>query len=111
MKRVLRGDVLFAGPFRNEYPDLVVEWNKRLPSLPYAHNALVKFESNLPTHAQGTTARRGLVLARSTDLVPRMLEGEIALVDLAPTLAARLVALSGLDGKPIRDFLPQHILV
>jgi hypothetical protein len=41
-----------------------------------------------------------------------MLEGEIALVDLAPTLAARLgVALSGLDGKPIRDFLPQDILV
>ena len=31
VKRVLRGDVLFAGPFRNEYPDLVVEWNQEAP--------------------------------------------------------------------------------
>jgi arylsulfatase A-like enzyme len=44
------------------------------------------------------------------DLESRALEGDMALVDLAPTLAARLgVALPGIDGKPIVDFLPKHI--
>ena len=112
VKRVLRGDVLFAGPFRNEYPDLVVEWNQEAPIPAVCSQRIGEIRVESPNPRTGDHRPKGLVVARSTDLVPRMLEGEIALVDLAPTLAARLgVALSGLDGKPIRDFLPQHILV
>jgi predicted AlkP superfamily phosphohydrolase/phosphomutase len=112
VKRVLRGDVLFAGPFRNEYPDLVVEWNQEASIPAVCSQRIGKIRVESPNPRTGDHRPKGLVLARSTDLVPRMLEGEIALVDLAPTLAARLgVALSGLDGKPIRDFLPQDILV
>jgi len=41
-------------------------------------------------------------------LAPRTLDGDMPIVDLAPTLAARLgVELPGIDGKPIPDFLPQ----
>jgi predicted AlkP superfamily phosphohydrolase/phosphomutase len=107
--RVLRGDLLFAGPFRNQFPDLVIEWNHEAP-IPAVRSQRVgelRVESLNPR--TGDHRPKGLVLARSTDLAPHALEGAMALVDLAPTLAARLgVELSGIDGKPILDFLPQH---
>ena len=112
VKRVLRGDVLFSGPFRNEFPDLVVEWNQEAPIPAVCSHRIGELRVQSPNPRTGDHRPKGLVLARSTDLVPRMLEGEMAIVDIAPTLAARLgVSLSGIDGKPIHDFLPQHILV
>jgi predicted AlkP superfamily phosphohydrolase/phosphomutase len=107
--RILRGDLLFAGPFRNQFPDLVIEWNHEapIPAVRSPRVGEIRVESLNPR--TGDHRPKGLVLARSTDLTPQALEGEMALVDLAPTLAARLgVALSGIDGKPILDFLPQY---
>ncbi|HEX7766738.1 MAG TPA: hypothetical protein VF443_08485, partial [Nitrospira sp.] len=109
VSRVLRGDLLFAGPFRNEFPDLVIEWNPEAPIQAVRSPRIGELLVESPNPRTGDHRPKGLVLARSTDLAPRALEGDIALVDLAPTLAARLgVALSGIDGKPIPDFLPQH---
>jgi len=109
VNRVLRGDRLFAGPFRDEFPDLVIEWNYEAP-IPAVRSARIgELRVESPNPRTGDHRPKGLVLVRSTDLAPRALEGDIALVDLAPTLAARLgVALSGIDGKPIPDFLPEH---
>lgn len=109
VKRILRGDLLFPGPFRNQFPDLVIEWNHEAP-IPAVHSARVgELRVESPNPRTGDHRPKGLVLARSTDLSPHALEGAMALVDLAPTLAARLgVDLSGIDGKPILDFLPQH---
>jgi predicted AlkP superfamily phosphohydrolase/phosphomutase len=107
--RVLRGDLLFAGPFRNQFPDLVIEWNHDapIPAVRSPRVGEIRVESLNPR--TGDHRPKGLVLARSTDLTPHALEGDMALVDLSPTLAARLgVELSGIDGKPILDFLPQH---
>lgn len=107
--RVLRGDLLFAGPFRKQFPDLVIEWNHEAP-IPAVHSQRVgELRVESPNPRTGDHRPKGLVLARSIDLAPHALEGAMALVDLAPTLAARLgVELSGIDGKPILDFLPQH---
>jgi predicted AlkP superfamily phosphohydrolase/phosphomutase len=110
--RVLHGDLLFPGPFRDQFPDLVIEWNHDapIPAVRSPRVGEVRVESLSPR--TGDHRPKGLVLARSTDLAPRALEGDMALVDLAPTLAARLgVALSGIDGRPILDFLPKHIHV
>ena len=110
--RVLRGDLLFAGPFRDEFPDLVVEWNQEAPIPTVCSPRIGELHAYSPNPRTGDHRPKGLVLARSADLVPCVLGGEMALVDLAPTLAARLgVALSGLDGKPIPEFLPQSSLV
>ena len=107
--RVLRGDLLFPGPFRNEFPDLVVEWSHEAPILAVRSPRIGELRVESLTPRTGDHRPKGLVLARSTDLVPHALEGATALVDLAPTLAARLgVELSGVDGKSILDFLPQH---
>src|SRR4029079_10014284 len=107
-KRDLRGDVLFAGPFRNEFPDLVIECKQEAPIASSRSQRVGEVRVESPNPRTGDHRPKGLVLARSTDLAPRALEGEVAIVDLAPTLAARLgVALSGIDGKPIPDFLPQ----
>ena len=106
--RVLRGDLLFAGPFRDQFPDLVIEWNHDapIPAVRSPRAGEVRIESLSPR--TGDHRPKGLVLARSKDLAPHALEGELAVVDLAPTLAARLgVEVSGIDGKPILDFLPQ----
>ncbi|MEQ1627084.1 MAG: alkaline phosphatase family protein [Nitrospira sp.] len=109
VKRVLRGDLLFAGPFRNEFPDLMIEWSQEAPIPAVRSPRIGELLVESPNPRTGDHRPKGLVLARSTDLAPRALEGDIALVDLAPTLAARLgVALSGIDGKPILDFLTQH---
>lgn len=108
VKRVLRGDLLFAGPFRNEFPDLVIEWNHEAPIPAIRSERVGEVRVESPNRRTGDHRPKGLVLARSTDLAPHALDGDMPIVDLAPTLAARLgVALSGIDGKPILDFLPQ----
>ncbi len=109
VKRILRGDLLFAGPFRNEFPDLVLEWNQEAPIPAVRSPSIGELRVEATTPRTGDHRPKGLVLARSADMVPRVLEGDIALVDLAPTLAARLgLALFGIDGKPIVEFLPHH---
>jgi predicted AlkP superfamily phosphohydrolase/phosphomutase len=106
--RILRGDLLFAGPFRDQFPDLVIEWNHDAPIPAVRSPRVGEFRVESPNPRTGDHRPKGLVLARSMDLAPQALEGEMALVDLAPTLAARLgVTLSGIEGKPILDFLPQ----
>jgi len=108
--RVLRGDLLFAGPFRDQFPDLVIEWNDEAPIPAVRSHRIGEIRVESLNPRTGDHRPKGLVLARSTNLEPRALEGEMALVDLAPTLAARLgVELSGIDGKPILDLLPKHI--
>ena len=88
----------------------MIEWNHDapIPAVRSQRVGEIRVESLNPR--TGDHRPKGLVLAKSTDLTPQALEGDMALVDLAPTLAARLgVALSGIDGKPILDFLPKHI--
>lgn len=107
--RVLRGDLLFAGPFRNEFPDLVIEWNDEAPIPALRSPSIGELRVDSPNPRTGDHRPQGLVMVRSTDLAPRELEGELAIVDLAPTMAARLgVELSGIDGKPILGLLPQR---
>jgi predicted AlkP superfamily phosphohydrolase/phosphomutase len=108
--RVLRGDLLFTGPFRNQFPDLVIEWNDEAPIPAVRSQRVGEFRVESLNPRTGDHRPKGLVLAKSADLEPHALGGDVALVDLAPTLAARLgVELSGIDGKPILDFLPKHI--
>jgi predicted AlkP superfamily phosphohydrolase/phosphomutase len=107
VSRVLYGDHLFSGEFRDEYPDLVVEWNTEAP-IPAVYSQTigeVRVESCSPR--TGDHRPKGLVLVRSPDLKPQSLPGAIPLVALAPTLAARLgVQLSGIDGTAVAEFLP-----
>jgi hypothetical protein len=107
VKRVLRGDVLFAGPFRDQFPDLVIEWDHEAPIPAVRSQRVGELLVESPNPRTGDHRPKGFVLARSADLAPHAFEGDIAIVDLAPTLAARLgVEVSGIDGKPILDFLP-----
>lgn len=109
VKRVLRGDFLFAGPFRDQFPDLVIEWDHEAPIPAVRSQRVGEILVESPNPRTGDHRPKGFVLARSTDLASRALESDIAIVDLAPTLAARLgVEVSGIDGKPILDFLPQY---
>ncbi len=109
VKRVLRGDFLFDGPFRDQFPDLVIEWDHEAPIPAVRSQRVGELRVESPNPRTGDHRPKGFVLARSADLSPHALEGDIAIVDLAPTLAARLgVEVSGIDGKPILDFLPQH---
>lgn len=87
----------------------MIEWNYEAPIPAVRSPRIGELLVDSPNPRTGDHRPSGLVLVRSPNLAPRALEGEIALVDLAPTLAARLgVAVPGIDGKPILDFLPQH---
>ncbi|HJT20849.1 MAG TPA: hypothetical protein VJ746_10290 [Nitrospira sp.] len=109
IRRILRGDILFEGPFRNDFPDLVIEWNSDAP-IPAVRSPRI---GELPVESlnsrTGDHRPQGLVLVRSRELKASTLEDEIPLVSLAPTLAARLgVEVSGIDGKPIPAFLAEQ---
>jgi predicted AlkP superfamily phosphohydrolase/phosphomutase len=105
--RVLYGDDLFAGAFRDQFPDLVIEWNSEapIPAVRSQSVGVIRVEScNSRT---GDHRPKGFVLARSPHLESHTLQGMVSLVDLAPTLAAQLgVHLAGLNGKPVPDFSP-----
>ena len=104
--RVLLGDILFAGPHRNEFPDLVIEWNNQAPIPAVCSHAIGEIRVEPTNSRTGDHRPKGFVLARSPYLEPHALEGAVSIVDLAPTLAAQLgVQLSGIEGKPIPDFI------
>jgi predicted AlkP superfamily phosphohydrolase/phosphomutase len=106
--RVLHGDDLFPGAYRNEFPDLVIEWNADAPIPAVRSQSVGEIPVESLNPRTGDHRPKGFVMARSPGLQPHTLEGAIPLVDLVPTLAAHLgVQLSGIDGKPVPEFFPQ----
>jgi predicted AlkP superfamily phosphohydrolase/phosphomutase len=111
VKRILEGDDLFKGSYRDQFPDLVIEWNSESP-IPFVRSqAIGEIQVVSCNPRTGDHRPKGFVMARNSGLIPRMLDERAPLVDIAPTLAAYLgVELPGVEGKPIHGFLtPNHL--
>ena len=108
VRRVLHGDDLFAGAYRDEFPDLMIEWNNEAPIPALRSQTVGELQVESCGPRTGDHRPQGLVLARAPHLQPGTMHGATELVDLAPTLAAHLgVQLSGIQGQPVPEFLPR----
>ena len=98
---------LYDGPFADELPDLLVEWNRARPvynmSSPHIGTVTVP---DMPGRS-GDHTRAGLFLATGPGLTPGRLERSVPIVDFAPTFTALLdvPAPAAFTGQPIRELL------
>ena len=118
VRRVVRSAALYDGPMLDHLPDVLVEWNDELPigsaGLRDGYGARVRLTSpqvgvvEALNHwgRSGEHRPGGLLIAAGGGIRGGRLAREVALVDLAPTLAGLLgISLTGLDGEPVAEIV------
>ena len=107
VRRVLRVDDLFPGRRRNALPDLLVDWHRDAPVTSAASPTIGVVRGRYDGIRSGDHRPGGLVLVRDPGVASGPRDRLVDVVDLAPTIAARLgTALPGADGTPAGDLLP-----
>jgi predicted AlkP superfamily phosphohydrolase/phosphomutase len=116
--RVLRTDDLWAGPYRQDLPDLLVEWSDARPlgsaTVGAGRGASVRLTSGRIGTLEGINRycrsgdhrREGLFVAAGPTLEPGRMPGTVSIMDFAPTVARLLgVELPPAAGRPIPSLL------
>ena len=107
VRRVLRVDELFPGDRRDDLPDLLVDWHRDAPVTSAASPTIGEVRGRYDGIRSGDHRPTGLVLVRDDGVAPGPRDHLVDVVDLAPTIAARLgVSLPGAAGVPVDDLLP-----
>jgi predicted AlkP superfamily phosphohydrolase/phosphomutase len=107
VRRVLRVDDLFPGPRRDNLPDLLVDWHRDAPVTSAASPTIGEVRGRYDGVRSGDHRPGGLVLVRDPGVAPGPRDRLVDVVDLAPTIAARLgTSLPDVDGAPAADLLP-----
>jgi predicted AlkP superfamily phosphohydrolase/phosphomutase len=110
VRRVLRVDDLFPGPRRAHLPDLLVDWHRDRPIEGATSPVIGEVHGTYGGIRSGDHRPGGLVLVRDRGVAPGPRPRIIDVVDLAPTISARLGEdLPGVDGSPATDLLPADI--
>ncbi|MGE0813582.1 MAG: alkaline phosphatase family protein [Vicinamibacterales bacterium] len=89
-------DDIFAGPRREELPDVIVQWADDAPITALAAPDLGRVEGVNPDPRTGTHSTRGFLLASGSG-VPAGLRGRAHLADIAPTV----LRLAGVRGPAV----------
>jgi predicted AlkP superfamily phosphohydrolase/phosphomutase len=106
VKRVLRTAEHYAGEHLDALPDLMVEWDREFPIRRIHSPALGTIEGEFKGRRTGDHKPDGLLMAAGPGIRPGRLDANVSVMDIAPTLAARLgVALGDVDGAPIQSLL------
>jgi predicted AlkP superfamily phosphohydrolase/phosphomutase len=102
VRRVLRVDEMYQGEHRDHLPDLLVDWARDLP-ITSARSPLVGVvRGSYQGIRSGDHRPSGLAALRAPGVEPGARSSPIDVVDLGPTIAARLgVELSDVDGRPL----------
>jgi predicted AlkP superfamily phosphohydrolase/phosphomutase len=102
VRRVLHTRDLYPGEPVDELPDLLVEWNREAPIL-RVHSPLTgTIRATYRGLRTGDHRSPGLLFARGPGIAPGRLAEDVAVEDLAPTIAGLLgVELPGASGCPI----------
>lgn len=100
VRAVHRADQMFPGPYRQDLPDIVVQWHREAPFSGLASAKVGEVRDSYRGYRTGDHRPDGLFIARGPAIRPG--QAGAAVVDLAPTIAAALgVALDDVDGEPI----------
>jgi predicted AlkP superfamily phosphohydrolase/phosphomutase len=106
VKRVLRTADLYAGEHLDALPDLMVEWDREFPIRRIHSPTLGTIEGEFQGRRTGDHRPEGLLMAAGPGIRPGRLDGDVSVMDIAPTLAAQLgVSLRDVDGAPIESLL------
>jgi predicted AlkP superfamily phosphohydrolase/phosphomutase len=102
VRRVLQTRDVYAGEPVDELPDLLVEWNREAPIF-RVHSPLTgTIRATYRGLRTGDHRGGGLLFVRAPGVAPGPLPREVAVEELAPTIADRLgVALPGCSGRPL----------
>ena len=106
VKRVHRADALYAGPERDHFPDLMIEWANDEPLHAISSNRMGRMEVNYTLCRTGEHRPAGMVLVKGPGIQPAKLQRTLTCIDIAPTIGAMLgVDLPQVDGVPVREFV------
>jgi predicted AlkP superfamily phosphohydrolase/phosphomutase len=110
--QVFRSSQIYDGPFVERMPDLFIEWNReRLISRVLSPKIGTVIDPH-PSHRSGDHRPQGWFAARMPGIPAGEVNGRVAVVDFAPTIAALLGVQEGdFDGTPIAALSPQTPLL
>ncbi len=92
------------GEYRDDFPDILVEWNTDTDITSLASPKIGDVRGANPEPRTGDHRANGLLIACGPGLVPGEASTAIPVVDIAPTIAAALgVDLDDVDGRPIPE--------
>ena len=104
VRAVYRTDHMFPGEYRDDFPDILVEWNTDTDITSLASPKIGDVRGANPEPRTGDHRANGLLIACGPGLVPGEASTAIPVVDIAPTIAAALgVDLDDVDGRPIPE--------
>jgi predicted AlkP superfamily phosphohydrolase/phosphomutase len=105
-REVERCDRLYDGPRLALLPDLLAEWTREAEFTALASPTIGRIEGRYAGVRTGDHRPQGLVLATGPETAPGPLRAPVSILDLGPTIAARLgVELEGVDGQPVSGLL------
>ncbi len=100
VRRVLRVDDLYPGEMRDDLPDLLVDWRRDGPITSARSPIVGVVRGSYQGIRSGDHRPSGLAILRAPGIEPGPRSAPIDVVDLAPTITARLgVELTGIDGQ------------
>lgn len=108
VREVIRVKDMYAGPFRDHLPDLLVTWNRSHPInfIGSDKTGIVDTVGIDMTTRTGDHRIKGRFFAIANDWLPHKLESNVKTEDFAPTIAAlTAVTLEKTDGKIIADLV------
>jgi predicted AlkP superfamily phosphohydrolase/phosphomutase len=105
--RVIRCSDTFAGEHLNELPDLLVVWNRDAPIQGASSSTIGEIRSTEDGLRPGNHHEGGILFARVAGVARGHRLDTVAIVDLAPTLAALVgIELENVDGRVIEGLSP-----
>jgi predicted AlkP superfamily phosphohydrolase/phosphomutase len=106
VQRVVRIETYYEGPERDALPDLLVEWNRRAPIGSIGAPRYGRIDDEYTGLRTGDHVAGGLLVTRGPGIPPGRRPGAIAMVDIAPTIAAAVdVDLPDVDGTAQHDLI------
>jgi predicted AlkP superfamily phosphohydrolase/phosphomutase len=118
VRRVIRTADLYNGERLDHLPDLLVEWNDKVPTgstavgkgagaMVHARSPKIGVIEGMNHYGRtGEHRSEGLFIAAGPGVRPGVLEREISILDFAPTFTKLLgVEMPGCDGRPVNELL------
>lgn len=102
VREVVRTDDVYDRAELDGLPDVLVDWDRSDPIRAVRSPKVGTIRGEYDGIRSGDHRPSGLLLARGPGIAPGMLDEPVPIVDLGPTIAARLgVELAGVDGRPV----------
>jgi len=103
--KILKGDDVCAGPYRDDFPDLIVVWNREAPIEALQSERIGTVNGHLPDRRTGAHKVDGFLISCGPALVPGGVAEDASILDVAPTILEFLgqAIPDTIKGRPLDD--------